>query len=993
MTGRRTVDTQQFLRAVWPSTGPYIIGHPVKWKDKSTGEEKSGLRQTAYPDAANAANAAAALATDRDAPVDVYFALGSIKEVRKKGMRVKTNISKLGAFWLDIDVRSGKPGSYQDFDTAAHALRSFCSRYQFPKPLVVNSGGGFHVYWPMSDDMEPDTWDHYAGLLKRVTHAHGLQVDTSRTADRASVLRVVGTYNWKTGSPRDVSVVVAPGQQYPARQLMSCIAAAAEALGVDSAPVQAGPAVAAALPGTNPAANATPVADNSAAMAGTVTDSPSNAKQVVGKCQQLRDQLERPDRVDEPNWYAMIGCLRHAEKGEQAVHLMSKGHPGYSPEETDTKIQQHKDGGYGPSTCVAFENANPDGCKGCPFYGKITTPLQLGRERPESAAPVMTLTTTTGQTLSLPLPPAPKPYKRAVDGAGKTIITVTVTNADDVDEESMIYDNDLYPTGLFYDERARKFFVTIRRRLPMDGWDDFDLALGSLFDRRTLSTTLGDMGVVPMLDKMEHVVNYMLAYIKELQNHAKSAMVYAKMGWREDNQFVLPDQVLVAGAPTEQVTPSRNTINALRWQEPRGDLEEWKSVARLYEQPGMEALQFGFGVGFAAPLFRFTNFDGMIVNMVGEKGSGKSSAALLANSIWGHKKMGWGDAKHDTIRSFYNKLGVLNTLPATYDEITNLQAEDLSDLCYAVSKGQGRQRLNQDGSAKEDHGSWQTMMICTSNASLHSRLTLAKADSSAEAVRVFEYYVPSHTLPKSVADTGFDKLNYHFGLAGPVFMDYVLKNAKSVHDRVQHWMQVIDQQGNVSSGERFWSAAPACVLTAFEASNAVGLTNVDIGRLLRFVLDAIDKMRTVVNSAVRSGFGILTDYLNSSLYKTLTIGTQPQPGSVPLITQEPRGELRIRFESWHDRLYMDRADFRRYCASQSMDPNRLKEELQTQGVLIEEKKHVLGKNTNFGRGQTMCWVLDMANPAMGGTQSTLKAASAGEVSAKAIATAQSGGQP
>lgn len=980
------MDTQQFLRAVLPSSGPYIIGVPIKWRD-SEGELHAALRHTAYPDENQAAHAALAAAHDPEAPAEVYFALGAVKEVRPKRMRTKDNIAKLGAFWLDIDVRSDKPGNYTSFEAAGHALRAFCSRFQFPKPLTVNSGGGLHVYWPLAEDMDVAQWEHYAGLLKRATHAHGLLVDTKRTSDCASVLRVAGTYNWKTGTAREVKVVTAPSQPFPSRQIMAKIAAAAEELGVDAAPVNSQPSPASTLQGTNPAAGKAPVADNTAAAAGTVVEQPSNAKQVVAKCQQLRSQATNPEHVDEPSWYAMVGCLRHAEKGEKAVHLMSRGYSGYDAAETDRKIQQHKDGGYGPSTCIAFENANPDGCKGCPFYGKVTTPLQLGRERQSVTAPVLTLTSASGQQVQTTLPPPPKPYKRAVDANGKTVITVTVTNADDVDEEVVIYDNDLYPSGLFYDERARKYFVTLRRFLPKDGWDDFDVALGSFFDRRGLAMMLGDMGVVPMLDKIEHVVNYMLAYIKDLQAHAKSAMVYAQMGWREDDTFILPDKVLSQGQ-AEAVAPSKNTVNALRWTDPRGDIEEWKSVARLYEQPGMEALQFGFGVGFAAPLFKFSNFDGMIVSMVGEKGCGKSSAALLANSIWGNKKMGWADIKHDTLRSFYNKLGVLKNLPVTYDEITNLPAEELSDLCYAVSKGQGRQRLQQDGSAREDHGQWQTMMICTSNSSLHSRLTLAKADSSAEAVRVFEYYVPSHTLPKSVADAAFDKLNDNYGIAGPIYMDYVLKNVNSMRSRVQYWMRTIDRAASVTSGERFWSAAPACVLTAFEATNAVGLTNVNIDRLFDFTLQAIERMRTVVNSAAKSGFSVLSDYLNSKLQNTLTIGSQPQPGSIPLITQEPRGELRIRYESWHERLYLDRADFRRFCAAQSMDPNSLKEQLVQHGVLIEEKKHVLGKNTNYGRGQTMCWVLDMSNPAMGGTQSTARAASAGEVSASAISKAQ-----
>lgn len=974
---------QQFLRTVWPTPGPYLTAIPVQWTDKNTGENKKGFRHAAHDDVQSAVALATAQTSDRDAPQDVYFALGSIREKRRTGVRLKENISHLGAFWLDIDVRPDEPGKYVSFDIAAHSLKSFCSTYHFPKPLIVHSGGGLHVYWPLVTPLEKDKWNYYAALFSAVVKKHGLLADHGCTANCAAVLRPVGTYNWKTGSPREVRAITSVGKM-DTDKVLARIAKAADTL-----KVQVNQSVSSlAIPGQNPAARTDAKALNQAAMAGAVEDVPSNPKRVVSKCQQLLAQVKDPARVDEPQWYAMIGCLRHAENGEQAVHAMSKGYPGYDATETDQKIAQHKAGGFGPSTCIAFENARPGGCTGCPYQGKITTPLQLGRERMALPAPTVEVKTHTGQSVKLTLPPAPAPYKRTINADGKTVVMVTITNADDHEEDIEIYDHDLFPCGIYYDERESKYYVSVRRYLPKDGWADFDVSLGSFFDKRNLAITLGDIGVVPMLHNLEHLVTYMHAYIKQLQESAKAAVVYAKMGWREDDTFVLPDRVITK-AGSETVVPGRNTVNALRWKEPAGDIEEWKAVARLYEQAGLEPLQFAFGIGFAAPLFRFTNYEGMLISLVGAAGCGKSSAALLANSIWGHKRVGWADSQHDTLKAFYNKMGVLNNLPVTYDEITNLEPDDLSDLCYSVSKGEGRQRLNQDGSAKEDFGSWQTMMVVTSNASLHSRLTLAKADSSAEAARIFEYYVPSGTLSKQVADQYFDKLNYHYGLAGPIYMEYVLNNVNSIRDRVQHWMRVVDQQAKVSSGERFWSAAPACVLAGFEAANACGLTNVDIPRVLAFAVSVIEKMRVAVSTSIQNGFAILSDYLNSNLDKTLTIGQEPQANRIALVTQEPRGKLCIRYEQWRERLYIDRADFRKYCAQQSLDPARLREELVTHGVLIEEKKHVLGKHTNYGRIQTWCWVLDMANPKMGGAHAGLNATTAREVANQAVANAQS----
>src|SRR5690606_27675464 len=146
-----------------------------------------------------------------------------------------------------------------------------------------------------------------------------------------------------------------------------------------------------------------------------------------------------------------------------------------------------------------------------------------------------------------------------------------------------------------------------------------------------------------------------IAYIRELQKSSAGSTVYGQLGWRPDGRFVLPDRVMSA-AGTEMVDTNSAIDNAIEWKKnlPRGDLDTWKRVVATYERPGMEAQQFGFGVGFAAPLFALTNFKGMIVSMYGGKGAGKSSAAVCANSIWGHPHLGWADLENDTIRAFYN---------------------------------------------------------------------------------------------------------------------------------------------------------------------------------------------------------------------------------------------------------------------------------------------------------------------------------------------------
>lgn len=952
------MNTHEFLTRVWPATGPYLLGVPVTWTNES-GKKKKGMRHRSFDSVQAAASAAQAIATDMDTPLDCYFALGALNERRQKKQRTFDNIRELRAFWLDVDVKE-KTGCYRTMEAAGRALKAFCKVTGLPRPLVVLSGGGIHVYWPLTTPLATDKWRHYARILKRLTEVQGFLADPSRTADACSVLRPVGTYNWKTGTPREVRLL-SDCPSLDTEEFLRKLTFADQAGGGDGGT------------GLGPVAPkaATRVNDlTQQALSGLANEGPpSDPKVVVGKCIQLKWQAMHPNDVEEPQWYDMIGCLRHCRNGEKAVHLLSRLYPGYDEEETTAKIAHHVEGAFGPTLCETFENHRPGGCDGCPHKGKISSPILLGKQYQPAEAPVVWVSGENAeQEMALPAPQFPFMRVKHPTDEHAQIIIRQLGEDGLPDEDTVVYEYDLYPSKLYYDERSREYRVAVQRWLPQDGWTEFEFPLGKLYDRKNVSTTLGNIGVVPDLAKMDSVVQYMIGYIRDLQKSAKSAVVYGQLGWRENYDFVLPEHVISEGNASE-ITPHRNVTNALDWQKhpPKGDLETWKQIVATYNKPGMEPFLFGFGVGFAAPLFRFTNFRGMIVSMVGEAGSGKSSAALCANSIWGHKHMGWADLEHDTLKAFYNKLGVLQNLPATYDEVTNLEPALLSDLCYAVSKGQGRQRLDNTGQAQENFGGWQTMMITTSNASLHARLSLAKANASAEATRVFEYTVPSGTMTKQEADQTFDKLNDNYGLAGLLYAQALTKRVEWARDRIKHWSTKVEAASNIGSAERFWSAGPACVLTGFEIANDIGLTNVDINAIYDFSVSAIERMKTIVKESIRGVESVIADYINSNIRNMLVLASEPKPTAPGLISLEPKNELRIRVETWAGKMYIDRAHFRRFCAEQGIESSNVREELLRIGVLVNDNARIcLGKDTNFKSGQQRCWLLNMNHQHLSG---------------------------
>jgi hypothetical protein len=92
-----------------------------------------------------------------------------------------------------------------DLDTALQLVATF----PLPPTCIVHTGGGIQPYWALTEPVDHDdaiallnTWaDHWLEMGDR----HGVHVDS--VFDITRVLRVPGTFNHKTGTPRPVTII------------------------------------------------------------------------------------------------------------------------------------------------------------------------------------------------------------------------------------------------------------------------------------------------------------------------------------------------------------------------------------------------------------------------------------------------------------------------------------------------------------------------------------------------------------------------------------------------------------------------------------------------------------------------------------------------------------------------------------------------------------------------------------------------------------------
>jgi hypothetical protein len=115
----------------------------------------------------------------------------------------------LNAIWLDLDVKEGK---YASLEEAVDDVQRFIDKYNVPRPnALVASGNGLHVYWIAVESMTVEEWRPYASGLKALAIEFGLKADFGVTTDSARILRVPGTFNYKTDPPRPVRLLMLQG--------------------------------------------------------------------------------------------------------------------------------------------------------------------------------------------------------------------------------------------------------------------------------------------------------------------------------------------------------------------------------------------------------------------------------------------------------------------------------------------------------------------------------------------------------------------------------------------------------------------------------------------------------------------------------------------------------------------------------------------------------------------------------------------------------------
>lgn len=940
------METLAFLRLVTPSRGIYFAAVPA--------ESGKGFRH--HQCETHADLTAKVLSLDAEGAT-VYFALGSFRQPRvqkyKAGVpywaeRVQENVQFLRSFWLDLDVgvaADGKPAKYASQVDAVNALGVFVKECGLPKPLVVSSGYGVHVYWPLTDDVMEAQWKATAQDLKVLAAGLKLLTDPTRTADSASILRAVGTHNRKIkdGVPTKVPVVAyGDAERTDYADFQKRLTRAIKEHKVAEKP----PSHAKVL---NRQIN-----DGAAVVA---TYAPASAKIIAEKCNQIREMRDKMGDIAEPHWYAAIQLLNKTIEGADAIHLWSSGYKGYSRAETDAKIEQIA--GMGPSLCSTFESRNPSGCENCPFAGKIATPIQLGVEFLEAVAPTVLVAQIDGEDEEVvELPQPAEPFKRG--GPGQEGL---YTETEGVPIK--FYPYDLFPVALEYDEADQYETTRIRHWLPKEGWKEFTMQSSLVHSPRDFNMAMGDKHVKYLSDGpyKDTMRQYVATYLQKIQEGSRINFQHSRMGWMNDNtQFLLGNKMYMSDGTIHKAGVSRKKAMWTDAFKSKGDLQTWVNLTERFAGPGYEAHAFTMMLAFAAPLVQILNARGAFVNMVGPTSYGKSSMGRMVMSVYGDGRESSPDA---TLNSRLDKLGAHYNLPMYIDELSAIDPNILSKLTYQIVNGLGRERLNSDASAKAT-AEWRTIVLASSNQNLHERMTLSDTFNEANSMRLFEYDMPLagdwHEFSKKKLHPILDD---HHGKAGEVYIHYLVQQdkvaLKAACTKMEEYLSAMTKS---DGAERFWMWTAACAMVGGLIAKQLGLIKFDPTLVYPWLRKTLDVMRAGNKTTETSEVTMLANFMDEFQSSRLNVRKSALDGSLQIMKGlGTHAKLTQRLETDTARLYINRKAIREWVIEKGKDFGVLTKALRAKKILLPEDKRVtLGKDTQWSGFQDWCWVIDLTHP-------------------------------
>ena len=815
------------------------------------------------------------------------------------------------------------------------------------------------MHWISDRIFTPDEWQPYADGLKAAMIAFGLKADASLTSDRARVLRLPGTINYKIpGHPRPTKLLHMEDYDYDFSARLS------QLLGLASTPTaHVKSSTRLAIPeNPAPAFMGRPVES----LADGITDPLDNLAIFKG-CPHMLDALQKGGKdFSQGLWNLTTLAATFMENGHDLAHKLARGHPEYSYDETDAlwhrKMAERNSRKLGWPACKSFQAEGCKHCATCPVLARGQSPLHLGRilhaTRATSYVPMAVgrvpghvahtgpYTVASGAVaagMCIPLTDLDMPTNFVIRKHGPRntvhkLVQVKARGGGFNTEDHRVFNSEFYlpwarscPDELHFVQSTEKSdyrdVTVLRTQMTV-----LDLEKVLLRD-----------GVSMHPPHQQYVKEFIVSWLDKLNAAAASVKGTVPFGWIMQGDICEGfsyGSVLYRSDGT--IGPAGNMdLEIKRMYGPCGTVDPWKEAFQTIldqHRPGLEVI---VAAAFGSPLMKGTGEYQTMFSAWGETGGFKSTAMIVGLAVWGHPQL-TKENEGASEKSVMYTLGTIRNLPFMWDEIKEEkdQAKVHSLLYRSGGKDNSRLTVNIERRAV---GTWQNIVGIAANKSFVDYVATRNSNTEAGIVRVFEWREEPPVkgaagLQESSSGVSriMRKLDTNFGEMGKLWSAFLGENyalcMKRVDDNCRWFEKAAADAKKSTQAERFWIAFCAATLSGAELANDHLGLSFDTDAMRRFLLEKLFEQRTAKDAEnIEGGTREWTEerlswFLNAHPRETLRTEDVPTTGAPnpqqPTVYPEKGYNVKIHWVTKRGELRISQKAFDEWLALPTINANR-----------------------------------------------------------------------
>ncbi|MFC6040530.1 DUF927 domain-containing protein [Paenisporosarcina macmurdoensis] len=279
-----------------------------------------------------------------------------------------------------------------------------------------------------------------------------------------------------------------------------------------------------------------------------------------------------------------------------------------------------------------------------------------------------------------------------------------------------------------------------------------------------------------------------------------------------------------------------------------GTFQGWQDVVKQ-EVMGHVPLEFALVAGFSAPIVswiaRDFDMEVLVLHAYGDSSKGKTTAARLFVSPFGRPArkdggliLNWKATQNNMIGRIANTHGI----PLALDEASMNKMSDFTEIIYLLAEGKEKGRMTKEIRLRKER-TWSGTFFSTAEHSL-----LMKSNQNTGLfVRLQEFDNADWTIDGPHASRLKEGLLEHYGHAGPLFVEYLIKLGKpKVFELATEWSKrVHDKMPSQDGKSQRMSEKYGMLMATAELMNKCFVFQVDLDKLLEFLLAQYQTVATL----------------------------------------------------------------------------------------------------------------------------------------------------